>query len=366
MAARASILGSVNRIACLFETHGRACGDCLPVMHAATDTLAPALLQDNDRVATRILAGSEPCQRASRVELKRREKCRPGSIEQSPVGIRAGDDDDQPLGADVALFELCCTEHCLQVSKPSDYLDGNSTGAVEDDINCAQVTSERDWDFEPHAPSVSDALHEFGYPLRLCCVSEFRRQPGTALSTYGARRLPHVRSVPGCRGFELDRARLDSLALVRNRSIPRSRFVSIRGPLERAAVHRRHPTACARRDGAQRRWRALGRPSADSGNSHLPAAYQSPLRVIDAHGSHPTFTSCAQVGANLWISRAADGGECKRGAQTNVREERFPWGLGAILVLVIVGGIGFWLGSSSVAPVIVPGRRARCTRASSR
>jgi hypothetical protein len=36
-----------------------------------------------------------------------------------------------------------------------------------------------------------------------------------------------------------------------------------------------------------------------------------------------------------------------------VREERFPWGLGAILVLVIVGGIGFWLGSSSVAPVIV-------------
>ena len=37
-----------------------------------------------------------------------------------------------------------------------------------------------------------------------------------------------------------------------------------------------------------------------------------------------------------------------------MREERFPWGLGAILVLVIVGGIGFWLGSSSVAPVIVP------------
>jgi len=36
-----------------------------------------------------------------------------------------------------------------------------------------------------------------------------------------------------------------------------------------------------------------------------------------------------------------------------VREERFPWGLGAILVLVIVAGIGFWLGSSSVAPVIV-------------
>jgi hypothetical protein len=37
-----------------------------------------------------------------------------------------------------------------------------------------------------------------------------------------------------------------------------------------------------------------------------------------------------------------------------VREERFPWGLGAILVLLVVGGIGFWLGSSSVAPVIVP------------
>ena len=37
-----------------------------------------------------------------------------------------------------------------------------------------------------------------------------------------------------------------------------------------------------------------------------------------------------------------------------MREERFPWGLGAILVLLIVGGIGFWLGSSSVAPVIVP------------
>lgn len=37
-----------------------------------------------------------------------------------------------------------------------------------------------------------------------------------------------------------------------------------------------------------------------------------------------------------------------------MREERFPWGLGAILVLVIVGGIGFWLGSSSVSPVIVP------------
>jgi len=37
-----------------------------------------------------------------------------------------------------------------------------------------------------------------------------------------------------------------------------------------------------------------------------------------------------------------------------VREERFPWGLGVVLVLVIVGGIGFWLGSSSVAPVVVP------------
>jgi len=37
-----------------------------------------------------------------------------------------------------------------------------------------------------------------------------------------------------------------------------------------------------------------------------------------------------------------------------MREQRFPWGPGAILVLVIVGGIGFWLGSSSVAPVIVP------------
>ncbi len=37
-----------------------------------------------------------------------------------------------------------------------------------------------------------------------------------------------------------------------------------------------------------------------------------------------------------------------------MREERFPWALGVILVLVIVGGIGFWLGSSSVAPVIVP------------
>ena len=40
--------------------------------------------------------------------------------------------------------------------------------------------------------------------------------------------------------------------------------------------------------------------------------------------------------------------------RNEVREQRFPWGLGAILVLVIVGGIGFWLGSSSVAPVIVP------------
>ena len=37
-----------------------------------------------------------------------------------------------------------------------------------------------------------------------------------------------------------------------------------------------------------------------------------------------------------------------------MREERFPWALGAILVLAIVGGIGFWVGSSSVAPVIVP------------
>jgi hypothetical protein len=37
-----------------------------------------------------------------------------------------------------------------------------------------------------------------------------------------------------------------------------------------------------------------------------------------------------------------------------VRDERFPWPLGALLVLLIVGGIGFWLGSSSVAPVIVP------------
>jgi hypothetical protein len=40
--------------------------------------------------------------------------------------------------------------------------------------------------------------------------------------------------------------------------------------------------------------------------------------------------------------------------EREVREERFPWGLGVVLVLVIVGGIGFWLGSSSVAPVVVP------------
>jgi hypothetical protein len=40
--------------------------------------------------------------------------------------------------------------------------------------------------------------------------------------------------------------------------------------------------------------------------------------------------------------------------EKEVREERFPWGLGVILVLVIVGGVGFWLGSSSVAPVVVP------------
>jgi hypothetical protein len=37
-----------------------------------------------------------------------------------------------------------------------------------------------------------------------------------------------------------------------------------------------------------------------------------------------------------------------------VRDERFPWPLGALLVILIVGGLGFWLGSSSVAPVIVP------------
>jgi hypothetical protein len=52
--------------------------------------------------------------------------------------------------------------------------------------------------------------------------------------------------------------------------------------------------------------------------------------------------------------KAAVGGKANEGAQAKVREERFPWGLGAILVLVIVGGIGFWLGSSSVTPVIVP------------
>jgi hypothetical protein len=77
------------------------------------------------------------------------------------------------------------------------------------------------------------------------------------------------------------------------------------------------------------------------------------LRAHDEHGSHDAFINAAQLGANLESTAPNRFGARFEGAQFKVREERFPWGLGAILALLIVGGVGFWLGSSSVAPVIV-------------
>src|SRR3954468_7315435 len=84
------------------------------------------------------------------------------------------------------------------------------------------------------------------------------------------------------------------------------------------------------------RWRMKSRFIRHDRTDHTP-------RSQVAHKSTPTWNSTTP-------QMAAHSEEYER----EVREERFPWGLGVILVLVIVGGIGFWLGSSSVAPVVVP------------
>ena len=78
-------------------------------------------------------------------------------------------------------------------------------------------------------------------------------------------------------------------------------------------------------------------------------------RATQTHTDHMARSQVAHKSRRLSINEAPRrSGADHKGAQYEVREERFPWGLGAILVLAIVGGIGFWVGSSSVAPVIVP------------
>src|SRR3954471_3419562 len=85
------------------------------------------------------------------------------------------------------------------------------------------------------------------------------------------------------------------------------------------------------------RWRMKSRFIRHDRTDHTP-------RSQVAHKSTATWNSTTP-------QMAAHTEEYER----EVREERFPWGLGVVLVLVIVGGIGFWLGSSSVAPGVRSG-----------
>ena len=69
------------------------------------------------------------------------------------------------------------------------------------------------------------------------------------------------------------------------------------------------------------------------------------------HGSHRAFTSCAQLGANLIETSREQRGQPQR---STFKVRSFPWVIGALLIVLIAGGIGFFLGVGSNVATVVP------------
>ena len=98
---------------------------------------------------------------------------------------------------------------------------------------------------------------------------------------------------------------------------------------------------------------------ANQTGSAWPQGSEYPTKPIGRglqHGSHVSFTTCTQLDATLFLeSREGRGVNAKE----HIKVRSFPWGIGALLVVLIAGGIGFWLGAgSSVATVAAPAASA--------
>ena len=76
-------------------------------------------------------------------------------------------------------------------------------------------------------------------------------------------------------------------------------------------------------------------------------------RFDKPHGSHGSFISCAQVGASVVVNERRETRDEIRRSSLKVRN--FPWVIGALLVVLFAGGIGFWLGvGANAVPVAAP------------